>query len=184
MAAFCGIDQRLLFSWRKQGVVVPDLIKPRGQRMEVLYNPSRKEEILALRFRPRKNQKQPKEIRNKKSATYARIRWKRDGELRLLHTLRARVSGALKIESPKRTPVKTEALVGCSHSDLRKHFESKFKPGMSWQNYGQWVIDHVVPCCEFDIKTIQGQRHCFHFSNLQPLWDLENRIKANKLNPK
>ena len=67
-------------------------------------------------------------------------------------------------------------LIGCSIMDLKKHLESKFTDGMSWENYGLggWHIDHVLPCAVYDLKDPEEQRRCFHFSNLRPLWAKEN----------
>lgn len=78
--------------------------------------------------------------------------------------------GALKSD-------RTEALIGCSIPHFRAHIESKFKVGMTWDNYGQWHIDHVRPCASFDLTSPDQQRECFHFSNLQPLWAQDNRSK-------
>jgi len=68
-----------------------------------------------------------------------------------------------------------------SIAELALHLEMKFKNGMSWGNYGQWHIDHMIPCSKFDLTHSEQQRKCFHFSNLQPLWAIENIVKSNKL---
>ena len=51
---------------------------------------------------------------------------------------------------------------------------------MSWDNYGDWHIDHIRPCCSFDLSKIEEQEKCFHYSNLQPLWAEENMTKGGK----
>ncbi len=80
-------------------------------------------------------------------------------------------------------------LLGCSIEFLRKYLESKFKKGMSWENYGrgwngkgmkEWHVDHKIPCASFDLSKPSEQRKCFHYTNLQPLWAKENREKFNK----
>jgi 5-methylcytosine-specific restriction endonuclease McrA len=56
--------------------------------------------------------------------------------------------------------------------------QSKFKPGMSWDNYGQWHIDHIIPLDHFDIET---EDHIVsNLNNLQPLWSKDNIKKSNK----
>ena len=52
---------------------------------------------------------------------------------------------------------------------------------MSWDNYGEWHIDHIVPCASFDLSDPNQQRICFNFRNLQPLWAKDNQRKQDKL---
>jgi hypothetical protein len=51
---------------------------------------------------------------------------------------------------------------------------------MSWQNYGEWHIDHVRPLASFDLSDPAQQRAAFHFSNTQPLWAKENLAKSDR----
>lgn len=74
----------------------------------------------------------------------------------------------------------TLRLVGCSIPELRACFERKFLPGMAWENYGAWHIDHIKPCAKFDLTNPEHQKQCFHFSNLQPLWATDNLRKNSK----
>ena len=80
---------------------------------------------------------------------------------------------------------KTVELIGCSVNELRCHLESKFQTGMSWENYGfgddKWHIDHIIPCKNFNLFEISEQKKCFHYSNLQPLWQKDNLSKGCKL---
>lgn len=71
-------------------------------------------------------------------------------------------------------------LLGCSIKELVAHLESKFLPGMSWENRGAWHIDHIKPCACFDLSDANQQRECFHYTNLQPLWASDNRAKGAK----
>lgn len=70
-------------------------------------------------------------------------------------------------------------LIGCSVRELRQHLESKWKSGMSWGNYGDWHIDHILPCAAFDLSDDGERKRCFHWSNLQPLWAAENYAKSD-----
>jgi hypothetical protein len=58
--------------------------------------------------------------------------------------------------------------------------ERLFKPGMSWDNHGKWHIDHIKPCCSFDLTTEKSQKECFHFSNLQPIWAEDHYQKSGE----
>lgn len=51
--------------------------------------------------------------------------------------------------------------------------------GGSWADVlaGRIHIDHIKPCALFDLTDLEEQRKCFHFSNLQLLWDSDNKRK-------
>ena len=65
---------------------------------------------------------------------------------------------------------------------LRDHFESLFRDGMTWENYGKWHVDHVIPQCRFAYIDEEDQsfRECWSLKNLQPLWAAENMKKGKK----
>ena len=77
--------------------------------------------------------------------------------------------------------VRTQELIGCTRAFLVQWIESQFKRGMSWSNYGEWHIDHKVPCAAFDLTDVAQQRRCFHYSNLQPLWAEDNLAKSDSI---
>lgn len=91
--------------------------------------------------------------------------------------VRASFSQAIRIYGQGQKVVSINKLIGCSMEELVNVISSKFKPGMSWSNYGQWHIDHIKPCALFDLTKLEEQKQCFHYSNLQPLWAQENREK-------
>jgi hypothetical protein len=74
-------------------------------------------------------------------------------------------------------------LLGCSVAEAREHLERQFQPGMTWDNWGVkgWHIDHIIPISSFDFTDIEQQRRCFHYTNLQPLWWMDNIMKADKI---
>ena len=76
--------------------------------------------------------------------------------------------------------VKTQELLGCTITELRQHLEAQFVDGMDWDNYGRngWHIDHIRPCASFDLTDPHQQRQCFHYTNLQPLWEADNIRKG------
>lgn len=97
-------------------------------------------------------------------------------EFRLLCALRCRLRSAVKgiVKSAR-----TIELLGCTVDALMVHLEKQFKPEMSWGNYGKWEVDHIKPCAAFDMADHGQQRACFHWSNLQPLWKLDNILKSD-----
>lgn len=75
-------------------------------------------------------------------------------------------------------------LLGYSALELKEHIEKKFLQGMSWNNYGEWEIDHIKEICTFDKDTPINIVNSL--DNLQPLWRKDNWNKwlelKNKLN--
>jgi hypothetical protein len=75
--------------------------------------------------------------------------------------------------------------LGCKISEFVKYIESKFRPGMTWQNRGRkkdnWHIDHIIPLSKFDLVKEEDRKKCFHYTNCQPLWQAENVAKSNKI---
>lgn len=109
-------------------------------------------------------------------AAYFRAR-RKDPEVRLLHNLRVRLHDAM---TGRKKSAPTMKLVGCSVEELRIYLEKQFSPGMSWENYGAWHVDHIRACATFDLTDREQQAACFHFSNLQPLWAYNNSTKGHK----
>lgn len=75
----------------------------------------------------------------------------------------------------------TYNMLGCNIETLKIYLESKFTKGMSWENYGKWHIDHIIPCAKFDLTKEEEQKICFHYTNLQPLWAKDNCSKQDRL---
>jgi hypothetical protein len=109
---------------------------------------------------------------------YVRERWKTDSTFRLVCNLRSRTRAALK---GKGKSAKTFRLIGCTIGALKFHLEAQFQPGMTWENYGQWHVDHILPCCSFDLASSEEQHKCFHYTNLQPLWARDNLSKNGRI---
>lgn len=94
-------------------------------------------------------------------------------------SLRSRISSLIRKAGVKKEMRSTE-LLGCSIDEFRKYLETQFKVGMAWSNYGKWHIDHIVPCCSFDLTNVDEQKKCFHYTNQQPLWANDNLKKSGK----
>jgi hypothetical protein len=73
----------------------------------------------------------------------------------------------------------TFAVVGCTPDQLRQHIEKQFQPGMSFDNYGEWHVDHIRPCASFDLNDPAQFTECFNWRNLQPLWATDNLRKSD-----
>ena len=73
-----------------------------------------------------------------------------------------------------------KAMVGYQLEDLKAHLEAQFRDGMSWENYGEWHIDHIKPKAAFNIQKFCDEefKACWALDNLQPLWAEENVAKG------
>jgi len=88
---------------------------------------------------------------------------------KITSSCRTRIFKALKGQTKSKT---TEKLVGCSFTELKRHLENNFLVGMTWDNYGEWEIDHIIPV---------SKNGSFHYTNLQPLWWKDNLKKSNNI---
>ena len=72
--------------------------------------------------------------------------------------------------------------MGCSIDELKLYLESQFTEGMSWKNWGidGWSIDHRMPLSRVDLTDLEQLRKVCHYTNLQPMWIIENIRKSNK----
>lgn len=114
-----------------------------------------------------------------KTNTYLKNKRKSDPMFKMKSYLRNRTCAAFKFHSWKKGG-STEKLLGADYKIVHKHIESTFIKGMTWDNYGEWHIDHKIPLAsastEIELKTL-----C-HYTNLQALWAEDNIRKGDKLN--
>jgi hypothetical protein len=119
-----------------------------------------------------------RENNKEKRNEYVRNRKLTDPVFRLKHLMNSRLRIFLKSKNFQKYN-KTFDIIGCTPEKLKIHLESKFAHGMSWSNQGEWHIDHIVPLssgiCEEEIIKL-----C-HYTNLQPLWAMDNMKKGSKL---
>lgn len=108
----------------------------------------------------------------------AKKRRSEDPIYRIRHNLRMRLNRAVKGIAKS---AHTMELLGCTIDFFMSHLSSQFQENMTWENYGKWHIDHIRPCKSFDMTDESQQRECFHWSNMQPLWAIDNIIKSSKI---
>lgn len=77
----------------------------------------------------------------------------------------------------KRT--KTTDILGCSMEEFMIYIESTFQEGMSFDNYGEWHLDHIIPISKAD--TYDEAIRLNHYTNFQALWQIDNLKKYNKI---
>jgi hypothetical protein len=116
----------------------------------------------------------------KKEKIYQYKKSRRDSDLnyRLRERFRSRLWSALKMKKVNKVDSISD-MIGCDYDFLREYISKKFEDGMTWDNYGKWHIDHIIPCAKFDLTDIKEQNKCFHYTNLQPLWEKDNKSKGH-----
>lgn len=111
-----------------------------------------------------------------KMRVYLRERKRRDSKLRLKSAIATKVWFDLK----RRKQGRAFDLLGYSLGDLMRHLESRFAQGMTWDNYGEWHVDHIQPVSSFVFTKASddGFKACWALHNLQPLWAADNLRKG------
>ena len=107
-----------------------------------------------------------------------RIRRKQDPVYRLRKILRARLSKIFVKNGKKCSHVKD---LGCSIDELKIYLEGQFQPGMTWDNHGEWHVDHRIPLASFDLSNKDELLKAIYYTNLQPLWAKDNLSKGSKI---
>ena len=95
---------------------------------------------------------------------------------RIKANLRSRLSMAIRGNTKTASAVKD---LGCSWDHFKAHMESKFTEGMTWDNYGEWHVDHIHPLARVDVSNAEELKKAVHYTNLQPLWALDNIRKSD-----
>jgi hypothetical protein len=99
--------------------------------------------------------------------------------------IRTLIRNSLSMRAFRREDTKTEKILGCSIVDFIKYLESKFEPGMQWENYGngygKWNIDHIIPISKFNLTNEDEILKAFNYKNCQPMMSIENIKKGNKI---
>ena len=72
-----------------------------------------------------------------------------------------------------------DIVFGIRPLQFKVYLESLFEPNMSWDNYGEWEIDHIIPLSH---STNQQEYELYsHHKNIRPYWKHENLKKGTKL---
>jgi hypothetical protein len=122
--------------------------------------------------------KQYRENNKEKRNKYESNRKKTDVIYKIKHLVRNRISKFLILKKFNKKHTTFE-LVGCTPHELKKHLEEKFTQGMSWDNQGKWHIDHRIPLSS--AKNEEELYNLCHFTNLQPMWGIDNIKKGSKI---
>lgn len=122
-----------------------------------------------------------KQHKRRRQAERQRVRRATDPRFRLRNVISTVIGASLRKRGGSKG-ASWEALVGYSAEELKRHIERQFVRGMSWENYGEWHVDHIVPVAAFEWQSPDDPdfRACWALSNLRPLWAIENKRKSSR----
>lgn len=113
---------------------------------------------------------------------HTKVRLKVDPLFKLCHTLRNRTKEALKNGNFTKSQ-HFHDYIGCTPLFCKEYLEKQFLPGMTWENHGigkgKWSIDHIIPLSS--ATTVEEIYKLCHYTNLQPMWSLDNIRKGKKI---
>jgi hypothetical protein len=140
----------------------------------------KKIKVYYLRNKERFNRRKRKFYRKHKEKILKsyKERIKTNLNFRIAERLRGRLNKAIKQKSKKGSAIKD---LGCSIEEFKKYIESKFQEGMSWENWGKWHLDHIIPLSKVNLSNRKQLLKVLIYTNYQPLWKEENLSKGNKL---
>jgi hypothetical protein len=120
--------------------------------------------------------------RDKRKAThrnYMKRRCATDPLFKATCAVRSCIRTAIKNQGYAKNS-RTELILGCSFEEFKNHIESKFSIGMTWLNHGDWHIDHIIPMASANSEAEMLRLN--HYTNLQPLWAMDNLKKGDSMN--
>lgn len=112
----------------------------------------------------------------------------------IYYRLNTNIRGRILMSINDKKIIKKQKIIhylGCTIDDFKKHIESTFTEGMSWDKYGHYIdqngikqigfhIDHIIPCVAFDLNDPYQLLLCFHWKNCCAMWGIENMRKSGK----
>lgn len=154
--------------WRKNN---PELKKQLGISH---YQNNRQSYIDNAAEWARSNPERRKEI----ASSYAR-RFYNNPENKPIIAARKLISRVVELTG-ERAETRTESALGYSVHDLKNHLEFHFQDGMTWDNHGEWHIDHVIPVSEMVRLGVTCPKRINALKNLRPVWAHENLSKGDR----
>jgi hypothetical protein len=116
---------------------------------------------------------------NKEKIIYQKTqKIKNDINLRIISNLRSRICSFVKSKNLHKDN-QTKIILGIDLDLFKKHIEKQFQLNMTWDNYGDWHIDHIIP-----LNSANSEEELFklcHYTNLQPLWAYDNLSKGCRI---
>lgn len=109
---------------------------------------------------------------------WARSKKQNEPLFKLACSIRTRINDIFRKQGYSKNS-KSNEILGCSFEEFKLHLEKQFTKGMSWENQGDWHLDHIYP-----VSLARDEQHLIelnHYTNFQPLWAFDNLSKGNKI---
>jgi hypothetical protein len=144
-----------------------------------VYKSDNKEEISTYNHHYNKDNRET--IQKRQTANYYKYGYNENENYKIARNMRKRFRDLLqKNDVEKDTSALT--ILGCSLDTFKTWLSSCFEERMTFKNYGEvWHMDHVVPCALFDLTVEQERLKCFHWTNIKPMFAIENLKKNARL---
>lgn len=149
---------------------------PKGKATRKLSrNSERENELARLKYQTDEEHRQKKIT---KSINQINKKLEADPVYRTIFYLKNRLRDWVKIKGERKNS-EIGNYVGCTKNEFKVHIEKQFQPGMTWDNHGEWELDHIIPISS--AETMEEAYKLTHYTNFQPLWKPINREKSNKI---
>lgn len=148
---------------------------------EIKANPNQYNELLLQQAEKRKIYRTT-EYKEQYNAQ-CRERYKNDICYRMKSFIYGSIHRCLKACGCSNKTMHSNDYLGCTPQQFKEYIESKFQPGMSWDNYGLWEIDHILPINLMTPNHDIDEQLLFlcNYKNCRPMWKKDNNSKKNKL---
>lgn len=108
-----------------------------------------------------------------------RDRYATDDNFKTLILCRSMLQRTLKATNSTKD-TRTYEMLGYCNEQLKESVESKFLEGMSWNNYGDWHVDHIYPMVRYIKDGIKDPAIINALDNLIPMWAEHNKEKSER----
>jgi len=171
-----------------QGKIYTNNHRKQKKEYDTIYY---KENIDDILKRNKKYREDNPDLIKRERINYQPIKTKRhlerletDINYKITNRLRIRLNDVVRNNRKAGSAVKD---LGCDVVYLKNYLEVLFcvdpktNKIMSWENYGEWHIDHIIPLASFDLTDREQFLKACHYTNLQPLWAEDNLKKGSKI---
>ena len=69
--------------------------------------------------------------------------------------------------------------LGCNIKTFKQHIKQQFTGGMSWENCGEWHINHKI-LLKYNKPSLEEVSERLRYTNTQPMWASENMSKGRR----